>query len=117
MGKRTNNQAARFSQTPQTPLQSRRRFARSVRAAVIEAIESRILMSSYALTTVANLGGEAGGKPVAPVTFDAAGDLFGTTSSGGPGGDGTVFEIAKGSKTPTNIVSFAAANGQFPISA
>ena len=43
-------------------------------------------------------GGSDGGRPVADLIADAAGNLYGTTSSGGatatcPGGCGTVFEL------------------------
>ena len=34
-----------------------------------------------------------GANPMGGLISDAAGDLFGTTSAGGPNGDGTVFEI------------------------
>jgi uncharacterized repeat protein (TIGR03803 family) len=37
---------------------------------------------------------------------DAAGDLYGTTASGGANGDGSVFELAKGSSTLTTLYSF-----------
>src|SRR5260370_30536300 len=48
--------------------------------------------------------------------MDAAGNLFGTTSSGGANGDGTVFEIARNgsgyASAPTVLVSFnSGANG------
>ena len=36
-----------------------------------------------------------GGVPKGNLVADAAGDLFGTASGGGSGGDGTVFEIMK----------------------
>jgi uncharacterized repeat protein (TIGR03803 family) len=44
------------------------------------------------------VGGEDGGNPYAALTFDAAGNLYGTTMSGGPSnicnaGCGTVFEL------------------------
>lgn len=38
--------------------------------------------------------GSDGGMPESPVIGDAAGNLYGTTLSGGPHGDGTVFRIA-----------------------
>jgi uncharacterized repeat protein (TIGR03803 family) len=38
--------------------------------------------------------GTDGTDPVAGVTFDAAGNLYGTTSSGGSSGNGTVFQLA-----------------------
>lgn len=38
-------------------------------------------------------GGEDGGEPAAPLIFDNAGHLFGTTTSGGANNAGTVFEL------------------------
>ena len=46
-------------------------------------------------TTLATLTGANGANPYGGLVADAAGDLFGTTSSGGPNGSGTIFEIAK----------------------
>ncbi|MFZ0318977.1 MAG: choice-of-anchor tandem repeat GloVer-containing protein [Candidatus Sulfotelmatobacter sp.] len=34
-----------------------------------------------------------GGEPVSPLTFDAAGNLYGTATYGGAGGGGVVFEV------------------------
>jgi uncharacterized repeat protein (TIGR03803 family) len=52
------------------------------------------------------------------VTLDASGNLYGTTTYGGPSGggigDGTVFEIAKGSGTITTLASFNGTNGYWP---
>ncbi len=39
--------------------------------------------------------GTDGANPVAGVTFDAAGNLYGTTSAGGTDGYGTIFELTK----------------------
>jgi uncharacterized repeat protein (TIGR03803 family) len=39
--------------------------------------------------------GTSGANPVAGVTFDATGNLYGTTSAGGTYGYGTIFELAK----------------------
>jgi uncharacterized repeat protein (TIGR03803 family) len=41
-------------------------------------------------------GGADGANPVSKVSFDTAGNLYGTTSAGGAYGGGTVFEIVKG---------------------
>ncbi|WP_409999057.1 beta strand repeat-containing protein, partial [Bradyrhizobium sp. SZCCHNRI2007] len=52
------------------------------------------------------------------IIFDAAGNLFGTTQSGGANNNGTVFEIVKTangySSTPTVLVSFSGTNGATP---
>ena len=45
---------------------------------------------------------------------DAAGDLFGTTAYGGPGGSGTVFEFVNnggGNYTVTTLTYFNGTNG------
>ena len=76
--------------------------------------------SGYASTptTLVSFNGTNGEDPDAGLIADAAGDLFGTTVSGGANGDGTVFEIAKtGSgyaSTPTTLVSFNGTNGDGP---
>jgi uncharacterized repeat protein (TIGR03803 family) len=64
-----------------------------------------------------------GAAPAASLIADADGNLFGTTSSGGANGGGTVFKIAKTAggyaSTPTILVSFCAlpncADGAFPF--
>ena len=53
---------------------------------------------------------------MAGVTFDSAGDLFGTASAGGASSDGTVFEIAAGSTAITALASFNGTNGANPAS-
>jgi uncharacterized repeat protein (TIGR03803 family) len=74
---------------------------------------------SGTLVTLASFNGTAsgtdGGYPNAGVALDSQGNLFGTTESGGTTGDGTVFEIAKGSSSPTTIASFDSANGANPV--
>ncbi len=46
--------------------------------------------------------------------MDSSGNLYGTTSAGGAGGDGTVFELASGSGTITTLASFNGTNGANP---
>src|ERR1019366_2770764 len=46
--------------------------------------------------TIVTFKGSNGNGPGVPVIFDAAGNLYGTTSSGGPNGNGVVFKL-----TPT----------------
>ena len=73
---------------------------------------------SYTLKTLVSFNGANGDSPGAGLIADAAGDLFGTTVSGGANDDGTVFEIAKtGGRyagAPTTLVSFNGANGNGP---
>ena len=72
------------------------------------------------LTTLANFNGASGQFPDAGLIADAAGNLFGTTASGGANDDGTVFEIAKAgagyASTPTTLFSFNSATGASPVS-
>jgi uncharacterized repeat protein (TIGR03803 family) len=73
---------------------------------------------SGAFVTVASFGGTNGAYPYGGVTMDAQGNLYGTTSGGGPGGQngglGTVWEIAKGTGTITTLASFNVAAGFAP---
>jgi uncharacterized repeat protein (TIGR03803 family) len=55
-----------------------------------------------------------GSNPSAGVTFDANGNLYGTTQVGGSANQGTVWELAKGSGTITALASFDVINGAAP---
>jgi uncharacterized repeat protein (TIGR03803 family) len=75
----------------------------------------------WTLTTLLNFYGANGGSPYGSLVFDKAGNLYGTTSQGGSGGDGTVFELtppakAKGAWTPVTLVNFNGVNGSSPNS-
>jgi uncharacterized repeat protein (TIGR03803 family) len=69
-------------------------------------------------TTLVNFSYTNEGYPLGGLVIDTAGDLFGTTASGGANYDGTVFEIVKTAggyaSTPTVLLSFNGANGQDP---
>jgi uncharacterized repeat protein (TIGR03803 family) len=70
-------------------------------------------------TTLFSFNGTNGSRPEGSLIADAAGDLFGTTDSGGLYGGGTVFEIAKTStgyaSMPTTLASFnGSTNGGGP---
>ena len=72
-----------------------------------------IAKGSNTITTLASLvplSGHQGDLPYSLV-LDSQGNLYGTTEHGGAAGDGTVFEIAKGSNTITTLVSFNGTNG------
>jgi uncharacterized repeat protein (TIGR03803 family) len=58
-------------------------------------------------------GGTDGASPTGPLTFDPAGNLYGTTVSGGGSGLGTVYELSPGSGgwTETILHSFAGGTG------
>jgi T5SS/PEP-CTERM-associated repeat protein/uncharacterized repeat protein (TIGR03803 family) len=75
--------------------------------------------SGYVASTLVTFTGSNGASPSAGLIADTAGDLFGTTSSGGANGDGTVFELVKGAGgyTLTTLVSFAGGNGANPNAA
>ncbi len=51
-----------------------------------------------------------GTTPESPLTLDSYGNLWGTTEVGGANGNGTVFEIMKGTTTPILVHAFAAKN-------
>jgi uncharacterized repeat protein (TIGR03803 family) len=53
----------------------------------------------------------AGVSPNPTLTIDAAGDLFGTTISGGANGNGQVFEISAGNHQFTTVYSFISTDG------
>ena len=74
-----------------------------------------IVKSTDALITLATFTGANGANPLGSVTSDAAGDLFGTTASGGADGDGTVFEIVKSTGELTTLATFTSANGRLPF--
>ncbi len=65
--------------------------------------------------TLVNFSGADGASPNAPLIADAAGNLLGTTLSGGVEGDGTVFEVAKTAtgyaSTPITVASFNNSDG------
>ncbi|WP_316175741.1 choice-of-anchor tandem repeat GloVer-containing protein [Bradyrhizobium sp. SZCCHNRI1073] len=70
-------------------------------------------------TVLVSFNGTNGASPGSgSIIFDAAGNLFGTTQSGGANNAGAVFEIAKTangySSTPTVLVSFNGTNGSTP---
>jgi autotransporter passenger strand-loop-strand repeat protein/uncharacterized repeat protein (TIGR03803 family) len=75
--------------------------------------------SSYGSpVTLATFDGANGYGPLGGLVMDAAGDLFGTTQSGGAHGDGTVFEIAKTGSTYgplTTLYSFDYTDGESPV--
>ena len=52
--------------------------------------------------------------PAGALLLDDAGNLFGTTSAGGPANDGTVFELAAGSASITAFHAFGGSDGSDP---
>jgi uncharacterized repeat protein (TIGR03803 family) len=80
----------------------------------LEQLESRVT-PSYGLSTLGIFNGTNGEEPYAGVIMDSSGDLYGTTYEGGASGDGTVFELAKGSGAITTLASFDGSNGADPL--
>ncbi len=56
--------------------------------------------------TLASFDGSNGGAPNPGLVLDAAGDLFGTTQSGGLVNDGTAFEVVAGSGRVSTLLNF-----------
>jgi uncharacterized repeat protein (TIGR03803 family) len=81
-----------------------------------------VAKGSATITTLASFDGTDGANPDGALILDSGGNLYGTTVLGGPTwnptkhvyGDGTVFEVAKGSGTVTTLASFSGTNGQGP---
>jgi uncharacterized repeat protein (TIGR03803 family) len=67
----------------------------------------KIAKGSNTINTIASFNGDNGALPYAAVTFDANGNLYGTTWVGGSDNNGTVYKIAKGSNAITTIASFS----------
>jgi uncharacterized repeat protein (TIGR03803 family) len=78
----------------------------------LDRLESRLTPS---LTTLASFTGLNGGAPQGNLIMDAGGNLYGTTSTGGASGAGSVYEVAKGSGTITTLASFNGSNGASPV--
>jgi uncharacterized repeat protein (TIGR03803 family) len=57
--------------------------------------------------------GDDGAQPLSNLVFDASGNLYGTTTTGGSGNAGTVFELSpgKGGWTEKVLYSFSPSNG------
>ena len=76
---------------------------------------------AYATFTVlATFNGSNGAFPQGSLTVDGAGNLYGTTSTGGPSGDGTVFELSGPQHDQlTTLAAFAIndPNGAEPLGA
>ena len=60
-------------------------------------------------------GGNDGGSPAGNLVTDRSGNLYGTTSQGGPNGAGTVFKLAPDG-TETVLHSFSGPDGDLPMS-
>ena len=86
----------------------------SARGANNDGTVFELAKGSSAITTLASFNGANGRLPVAGLIMDSSGNLYGTTVSGGANGDGTAFELAKGSGAITTLASFYGVNGSNP---
>ena len=75
----------------------------------------KLAAGSRMITTLASFNGANGASPLTCVVRDAQGNLFGTTEAGGAFNQGTVWELAAGSRAITTLVSFNGANGTSPV--
>jgi len=75
---------------------------------VFELVNSSGNYTEKVLYTLA--GGSDGANPYDGLIMDAAGNLYGTTNSGGTNGAGTVFELANSSGTYTEKVLYSFTN-------
>jgi len=69
---------------------------------------------SRTITTLASFNGGNSPTPNGALVMDSSGNLYGTTSYEGGSSDGTVFELAHGSRTITTLASFNGSNGATP---
>src|SRR4051812_2767270 len=99
-----------FSRTPGARRPTPTRRPRKVRLQA-ERLEDRRVPS---ITTLASFSGANGAGPYAAPIVDSHGNLFGTTSNGGPFDKGTVYEVAAGSNTITTLASFNGSNSANP---
>ena len=72
--------------------------------------------NGHALQTLLSFNGANGSTPIGGLLLDGNGDLFGTASKGGPGGQGSVFELAKSGAgyNFSTLVGFNGTNGANP---
>ena len=73
-----------------------------------------VVHGTTSITPLASFIGTNGEYPRGGVAINAAGDIFGTTTSGGAHYDGAVFEIAHGTTSVTPLASFNYTNGEYP---
>jgi uncharacterized repeat protein (TIGR03803 family) len=71
-------------------------------------------VTPFPITPLASFNGSNGSAPDAGVIIDGAGNLYGTTQSGGASSDGTIFELAHGSSTINALASFDSGSGTGP---
>jgi uncharacterized repeat protein (TIGR03803 family) len=70
-----------------------------------------IAAGTNTVMTLASFNSASGESPGSGVTLDTSGNLYGTTAKGGANGDGTVFELAKGSSSIILLASLGSNAG------
>jgi len=70
--------------------------------------------ANHTLTAIASLNQTTGYLPVAGVTADSAGNLYGVTTQGGPGSSGTVFRVDAITHSVAVLAAFNGPNGGYP---
>ena len=75
----------------------------------------KVAVGSGNITTLVSFNGANGCMPLGGLVEDGSGNLYGTTGSGGSGGDGTVFKIAASGGALTTLASFNGTNGAVPL--
>jgi uncharacterized repeat protein (TIGR03803 family) len=70
--------------------------------------------ASYALRTLASFNGVNGENPNSSLSFDSAGNIYGTAQNGGSSNDGAVFEIAAQAGALSTVAAFNGSNGSGP---
>jgi uncharacterized repeat protein (TIGR03803 family) len=74
--------------------------------------------ASHTFSTLVYFTGDSGAypgeDPVAGLTSDGHGNLFGTTGGGGAFGDGTLFELAGPNHVFSSLLSFTGNSGAYP---
>ena len=71
--------------------------------------------STGQFTTLVSFNNADGAQPIAGVTFDNQGNIYGTTYRGGTYGAGTVWELNTATGQFTSLVNFNGANGANPF--
>ena len=59
---------------------------------------------SWNFAIIHNFTGDDGANPYSGVTFDAAGNLYGTAWNGGANGSGVVYQLVPGSQSSINVL-------------
>jgi len=73
-----------------------------------------VAAGTHAVTTLVSFSNSNGAQPRATLVADGSGNLYGTTFYGGASNDGTVFEVAAGSRTLSTLATFSGSNGVNP---